>query len=841
MHLSRKPVFFNPLKLINLYMIKPSILLLFSILFFHSQATAQRQVTGKIVDAGTGEPLPSAHVIIKDTYQGTITNEDGEYRLLVKEFPATLVVRFLGFESQEQEVPSTGNAPVDFLMRESVSEMGEITVTGEDPAISIMREVIRRKQIWRENLKTYKAEAYTRQQLKNDTSIVSITESVSIAYWDKLRGSREVLKSRRQTANIDAGNNFAGVSYLPNFYDDNLDIAGFDVVGITNPKALSYYTFKLEDIQSIDNQVVYEISVTSNRKLQPLFEGTIYVLGEEYALLSVDLKPNSVVVFPPPVQDFNLSYAQQFSNFGGDFWLPVDVRIEGLVEVGVIGLRFPPIGFKQVAKLNNYEVNIPLPDTLFNTRRRFSVDSTTINTGDSLFVREVDVIPLDNEEKSAYEDLDSTATLEKAFRPTGFFTRFIDLDGDSDDSGGSVTISSGGESGSKSDSAAARNGKKSGPSLFSKLIRNITPQARFNRVDALYLGLQHERRYVNNRLSSKVFGGYSMGYESPAYGVQIGWWPLKNSRNFAAFAGYSAETETRYNSDMYSRTITSFPVVLGFDDYFDYYRREGFNIGSVYRPNYRLGTLRLTYKYEDHSSINYKTSYDIFGSSQVQRPNSYADEGKLSAIELQLTKGNDKSAFGAIGADDYTIGVEYSAKAMGSSWDYARFKIDLYRRFNTFYQRRFLPNTLDMRLNAGTYLGNLPVQKNEVLDAAPGIFTPFGAFRTKRFIPYEGASYIALNAEHNFRSVPLEMLGWRGATQTGLSIIAFGGIGRTWVKDEQVANFNSRYGFGPHTADNWHMEAGVSLSNIFNLVRADLAFRIDKPGVFVGVSIARFF
>ncbi|MEX0608401.1 MAG: DUF5686 family protein [Balneolaceae bacterium] len=823
--------------------IKPGFLVLFTFLLFNSETVAQRQVTGKIVDAKTGEPLPSAHVIIKNTYKGTISNEDGEFRLMVSEFPAVLVVRFLGFESQEQEVPATGNASIDFMMKESISEMGEITVTGEDPAIAIMKEVIRRKQIWRADLNTYKAEAYTRQQLKNDTSIVSISESVSIAYWDKRRGSREVLKSRRQTANIDAGSNFAGVSYLPNFYDDNLDIAGFDVVGITNPKALSYYTFTLEDILSIDKQVVYKISVTSNRKLQPLFEGIIHVLGEEYALLSVDLKPNSVVVFPPPVQNFNLSYGQQFSNFGGDFWLPVDVRIEGLVEVGVIGLRFPPIGFKQVAKLNNYEVNIPLPDTLFKSQRMLSVDSTTINSGDSLFVNEVDIIPLDKQEEVAYETLDSTATLEKAFKPTGFFTRFIDWDEESDDSGSSVTISSGDDRKSENDSTSVSAGKRTnkGPSLLSKLTRNLKPLARYNRVDAVYAGLQHERRYVDNRLSSKVFAGYSFGYEEPSYGAEIGWWPLKNSRRFATFAGYRAITDTRYNSDMFSTMVSSVSTLLGSDDYFDYYRKEGFYVGSAYRPLKFSGTFRLSYSYEDHSNIDYKTSYDILGGSSIQRPNSYVDEGRLSAIELQLTRGTDKKAYGAIGANDYAFTIEQSAVALGSDWNYTRFKIDLYREYETFYQRRFFPNTLHLRLNAGTYVGDLPIQKNEALDVSPGIFTPFGAFRAKRFLPYEGASYVALNAEHNFKSVPLEMFGWRGAAQTGLSVIAFGGVGRTWVKDSQVTEFNNRYGFGPSVADDWHLEAGLSLSNIFNLFRADVAYRIDDPGIFIGVSVARFF
>ena len=161
----------------------------------------------------------------------------------------------------------------DFFMEEAFLEMEEITVTGEDPAISIMREVINRKKIWRENLSTYRVDAFSRQQLKTDTSIVSISESISEAFWDKEKGNREILTSRRQTANIEGSDNFTGVSYLPNFYDDNLDIVEFDVVGVTNPKALSYYNFELVNFSKIDDKVIFEIDVTSKRKLQPLFRG----------------------------------------------------------------------------------------------------------------------------------------------------------------------------------------------------------------------------------------------------------------------------------------------------------------------------------------------------------------------------------------------------------------------------------------------------------------------------------------------------------------------------------------------------------------------------------------
>jgi len=792
---------------------------------------AQVKITGIVADAKTGERLPAAHVIIEGTYTGTIANEDGEFSIIVKSFPATIIVRYIGFETQKIAIERNHSEPLDFLMKESVAQMEQLVVTTEDPAISIMKEVIARKKIWRAQLNTYRAEAYSRQQLRNDTTIVSVSESVSEVFWDKKKGPREVLKSRRQTANIEGADNFAGVSYLPNFYDDELDIAGFDVVGITDERALKYYTFKLVEFTSIDDKIVFEISVEPKKKLQPLFEGTIFVLDEEFALLSVKLKPNNVIVFPPPVQDFNLSYEQQFSNFGGDFWLPVDVRIEGLVEVGIVGLRFPPIGFYQVSKMNNYQVNIDLPDSLYKKSSWFSIDSTSIDKPDSIFTNTVEPVPLSTKEEEAYKNLDSTATLEKAFRPKGFFTRFLDLDDDDNDGETGVSVSSngGGSSGNRTSSKS----KKRGP--IGKFVSDLSPIGRFNRVDVFNVGVKHKRRYLDRRLQSELKFSYSFGYEEPGYGAKFSWWPLKKTRRFVLSAGYNADTRSSYNSDIYGTTITSVMPLLGYQDYFNYYRNEGIQIGAGYRPPKHRNTYRLYYNYENHSTINFKTSYDLLGRDNLQRINPPIEEGTLSAVRLQISRGDLDNNFGAVELNGASLSIEQSATIIGSDWNFTKFNFNAFKRFNTLYKKRFFPNALDIRVNAGTYLGDLPVQENGALDASFGYLTPFGAFRSKRYIPYQGASYFAVNAEHNFRSIPLEMLGWRNAPQTGLSIIAFGGIGKTWNPSSNITQFNIL------DSNQLHLEVGGSVSNIFNLFRFDLAFRIDDPGIYPGISIARFF
>ncbi len=822
-------------------MLRPILILLGLILTTSLYANAQQLISGKIVDAETNEPLPAAHVIIKGTYQGTIANADGEYSLRVDQFPATIVVRFLGYESQEKIISSIDESPLDFYMKEAFLELGEITVTGEDPAISIMKEVIRRKQIWRANLSTYQVDAYTRQQILKDTSIVSITESISEAFWDKKRGTREILKSKRQTANIEGADNFAGVSYLPNFYDDNLEIVEFDVVGVTHPDALKFYNFELVDFTKIDDDVVFEIKVSSKRKLQPLFEGVIFVLDHEYALIAVRLKPNSVIVFPPPIRNFDLYYEQQFSDFGGDFWLPVDFRMEGSIKIGVPGLQFPPIGFKQISKLNDYEVNTDLPDSLYEEFSFMRVDSSTIGKSDSLFVNTLDVVPLSAKEEYAYATVKCNTSLEEEFRPKGFLVRFMDLD-DGDDEGqrGNCTEEQIAADSSLATSSTTRRVRRE-PGPVKKFVNDLSIDARFNRVDAVFAGVKHEKYFTDRRMELTTKLGYSFGYEELNHGLDISWWPLTRTRRFALEAGYEFTTDNRYQSDLYGMVFTSGMSLFGYEDYFDYYRREGVYVGARFRP--RRSSTRYFFKYrlEDHQSIDFKTSYDLIGRSTIQRLNPPINEGTLSSFELKMERGEGKEALGVIGADNIMLSVEQSLKAMGSDWDFTRFKVDVYRRYSTFYQRRFIPNSLDLRLNAGTYLGDLPVQRNGTVDAALGYFTPFGAFKSKRYIPFEGASYATLHAEHNFRSIPFEALGWRKSAKSGISLIAFGGIGRTWISNDQEQFFNSNLGYLPVSTNEWHSEVGVSVSNIFSLFRVDLAYRVDKPGLYPGISFARLF
>lgn len=796
------------------------LLLIYGVLFITSTGWAQKTVTGTVRDAETGESLPSANIIIKNQYRGTITNRDGSYSLTIPDslLPATLQVRYIGFKSIERRIDADSETEQNFELAPSVSDLGEIVVTGEDPGIRIMRRVIERKQQWRSELDTYTADAYSRQNLSNDTSLVMITESASQIFWDKQKGPREVLKWRRQTANIDADQNFAGVSYLPNFYDDNIDIAGFNVMGVTHPDAFSYYDFKLLEQLQMDGQAVYRIQVIPERNLQPLFKGEVYVLDEAYALLQVQLQPNSVVRFPPPVQDFNLSYSQQFSNYGGDFWLPVDARVNGTIKIGMIGLQFPRLQLRQLAKVSNYRVNVPLPDSLYAKEDLFTVDTTATRQDTIARVTTIEPVPLSQEEQQAYQTLDSTQTLEKMLQPTGFLSRFVD-------------ISSGDDEADTSSTSVSTSGI---PGQFS-------PRLRYNRVDELFAGVNYRVEPVNN-VQLSVDGGYSTGYKEWGYGAGIAYRPRAARFQPKFEVTYRYGTAPRYQSQIMSPFLSSFSNLLGAENYFDYYHQNSIEIKAGIQDRRSDWSAEIGFGSSHHKTLQTNTAYDLLGRDNRPRINPAVETGLMNTVFLTAGYNLDSGyTFGVTGRDRIELNVEYSDDALGSDFNFTRYTAHLDWSFETFYRRRVFPNTLNISVDAGTYSGDLPLQKFGIVDVAPSYLSLFEGLRTARYRPYEGEQYAAVNLEHNFRTIPFERLGLSFLVEQNIGMIVFGGAAKTWVSDRRKQQLFNRIGYVPFTTDGTHLEAGVSLNGILDLFRVDFAARLDRPAFLVGVGIARFF
>jgi hypothetical protein len=80
-----------------------ALLLLFTVVAF-----AQTKVSGIVID-NSGQPVPYANVVFKNSNQGIVTNEDGRFYIESDKTYTALIVSFMGFETKEGPLPKAVN------------------------------------------------------------------------------------------------------------------------------------------------------------------------------------------------------------------------------------------------------------------------------------------------------------------------------------------------------------------------------------------------------------------------------------------------------------------------------------------------------------------------------------------------------------------------------------------------------------------------------------------------------------------------------------------------------------------------------------------------------------
>jgi hypothetical protein len=85
------------------------------------------KVSGRILDASTGEPIVGACIVIKGTTTGVVSDIDGNYSLDLPGGSATIVASFIGFSSQELHVSSSRQ---DISLKQDMENLDEVVVVG---------------------------------------------------------------------------------------------------------------------------------------------------------------------------------------------------------------------------------------------------------------------------------------------------------------------------------------------------------------------------------------------------------------------------------------------------------------------------------------------------------------------------------------------------------------------------------------------------------------------------------------------------------------------------------------------------------------------------------------
>jgi len=771
------------------------ILLLLTTVLLPLHSQTRFTLSGNVTHSVSGEAVVAVNIRIMGTSFGTVTNSMGFYNLGIAQGKQTVIFSSIGYQPETLRVNVSSNTTQNIKLVESPIRVPEVVVSAEDPAIEIIRKAIANKRKWMDKLQTCSFDAFTRQVLRSDTGIASITESYSTAYMKTGDTLREVIKQKRQTQNIESADNAAAVRGIVNFNEDRIGLFRVNVndnsnayifVGPTAPDALEYYDYKLLGTSTANGVEIYKIAMTPKSRTTPLFNGTITIADETFAVMGVDVTPNETFAIPF-IKDISLQYKQQFSLYSDLFWLPTDIRITGGFNVSFVGFTLPKIDIEQTSSIYNYNINIAIPDSVMK-KPRLVVDSSSI-VFDSTFWKQNDVLPLTIEEQQAYATLDSTQTLEKKFQPKGPLTAL-----GSDDAGSILQYIDG----------------------------------RFNRVEGFYFGGKYEIDSLPYNTTARASLGY--GFSDTTVGYNIGATIFANTKRTLGF-GFDLFQHVAHipNDEYYGHLFNSLTSLIDKNDYNDYYMTKGWRAFTVYKP-IRTLSAELSYGIEQQSSMSNNSDYTFFAKSKVFRANPFISDGTLNSIKLGIRLGAEPIPLGLISQNRLGFDIEHSSPSFtGGDFDFTRYHAMLEWNMNTFGRNLLFPPRLSLKLSAGTSSGSLPLQRAFVIDSRSSGYAPFGVLHGSGVKEFSGDRYVMLNIEHNFRSVPFLAMNIPFLYKNSIELITFASVAQTWNGSTSLI-------------DGWYTEAGIGINRIFDVIRADFTYRFTDPKQFYfTLSVANLF
>ena len=787
-----------------------SILLSFTIL--PSAIFAQRVLRGTVSDAESGESLPAVALYIEETGEGTITNAVGMFELRLLNEPARILVRHIGYETSVFTVDSSTPNRIDIQLQPATYELEEVFVSDEDPAYNIMRKVIERKNQMFDGVGGYMGEAYSRFMLYSDFNLVQVQETIANHYWRNGSGTRSLVRARRIKPAAIKPMRFATTQNVPNFYDDSIEVLGFNLVGPTHPDALDVYIFTLGGYRQLDGRRVYDIYFTPRTGFETAFVGYVSVLDEEYVLLEAGMRPSPDNVVPAPVQDWDVYYEQQFAPIGDSLWVPVDLRVEGHVSFGRVGVSYPTARYRQVSRITKQAINVPAPDSLY-AMDRLIAHAPNVDRQDYLFRWNPGLVPMTPKEIEEVVNLNPRMTMNRAFRPIGMFAQYAAVSLEEEPAEGEQEVQE-------------------------SLIGGMFSSFRFfyDRVNGFYLGLERELD-LSPALSLGLRGGYGLSIDEPAYGVSATYnWGRLNEPAFYPNRGYlqvgfDRDRATQYNSGVYSRLTSSLTTYVGWEDYFDYYQREARYLEAGVTSDKLNTTLSFGISDEEHSPVsrNRDNKGWFFGSTPRENPEISRENYTLYKAGLTIGESPETTLY-ANRANGLRIGVTHNPGEMDRPV-FTRYEVRGSFSIPTFYRRRIWPNALHIRTFAATYSGSLPSQWSSVLDVSRRPIAPFGAFKTLNGLPIKGEQAWSIFWEHDFATALFEWLGMWRVAQLGLGVRIHGGHGRMYSR-ESLQDAYSRYVTEPQH------EMGISLTHLFNLpIRFDVTRNFTSGHIAFGIGL----
>ena len=321
------------------------------------------KVRGRVVEAGTGEPIPYVSVFFDGTSIGVSTDDDGRYYLETRDSSATqLTAQMLGYRSASATIPYGVFSEINFVLEQDADELNAARIRPDDTYLrSILRQIDEHRSVHDPDLgEDWSVRVYSKIELDathaewlvsgglfgkllgdvmkyRDTSAVTgqsylpilISETFSQKYHMKEPLiDKEVILANR-ISGIDPDNfmrQYTG-SYLlkTNFYKSTITLFNLDVPSPASAYGHAFYNYFLVDSLEMDGRKSYCLRFHPKRGVtSPTFDGELYIDAEDYGIRSahVALSKGSNVNW---IRHINVDAESQRTEEGA--WFPKEEKL----------------------------------------------------------------------------------------------------------------------------------------------------------------------------------------------------------------------------------------------------------------------------------------------------------------------------------------------------------------------------------------------------------------------------------------------------------------------------------------------------------------------------------
>jgi len=249
--------------------------------------------SGLILDSSDETPLPFCNVYVENTSVGTISNNEGKFRIAIPlKTSQNLCVSFIGYKTKKIPIANLKNNDNIIYLEKDLININEVIIIPDSTLLGLLRKAYRSIEKNYPNEPTKLVGFYRETKLTDKDENLYFLEAILNVYKKSYQvtndqGQIEVIESRKKVFPISKDVNNVQF-YAGAFIPIRADIVKTEYEFI-DPKHFKKYSYSLSNTFKQDDRIIYEISFdTKNDSLKGIYKGKFFLDKESLAYIKCE-------------------------------------------------------------------------------------------------------------------------------------------------------------------------------------------------------------------------------------------------------------------------------------------------------------------------------------------------------------------------------------------------------------------------------------------------------------------------------------------------------------------------------------------------------------------------